>query len=91
MSSGTPVTLKVKHLSPTSLTRFHYSISKRKLPRAVDRNLAKRRARAVISKLSQRLKPGFEVTLFLEPALITLPFDEVESEIVFLLEKARIL
>jgi ribonuclease P protein component len=91
MESGTPATLKLKRLAGASLSRFHYSISKKKLSRAVDRNRAKRRARAVVTSLRGRIAPGYELTLFLEPAMITLPYADLKAKIVFLLEKARIL
>ncbi len=66
--------------------------SKRNLKRAVDRNLARRRIRAVLDEL----KPGWRSAsrriqgkIYASPEMMTLPFLELKQQIRFLLTKLK--
>ncbi|MCE5256247.1 MAG: ribonuclease P protein component [Spirochaetaceae bacterium] len=55
---------------------------------AVERNRAKRRAREAWRLIKHRVSPGFDVAIVLYPENAT--FDEVSSDLFFLLRKAGI-
>lgn len=79
-------------LEESEAKRFSVVISSKTVKRAVGRNKIKRRLRAVIYKHLAELIPGRATIIWVKSAeLATRPFPQVETEVVELLEKARLL
>jgi ribonuclease P protein component len=84
--------LAIKYLK-TNLpeTRIGFSVGKSYSKKAVDRNSARRKMRAVVSKELSRIKPGFDIILFIQPHKKTLSFSESLLAISALLKKSDLL
>ena len=58
---------------------------------SVGRHLIKRGMSSMVEKLLITIKPGFSVIFLAKKDISTLPYIDIEKEIIELLEKARIL
>jgi ribonuclease P protein component len=58
---------------------------------SVGRHLIKRRLIAVVEKFLITIKPGFLVVVFVKKDISTLPFVEINKEVLELLKKAKML
>jgi len=87
------LSLRYRLVGPASggPSRFAFVVSGKKVKRAVDRNLIKRRARAIIRKHLTEIKPGFEAMIFLDDSFRTLAFTAAEEKLVSLLGRAKII
>lgn len=64
-------------------------VAKRELPRAVDRNLLKRRLREIMRPKMASYSPGTTVVIRVFAASLTLPFNELEDQLQGLLLRAQ--
>lgn len=65
-------------------------VAKKQLSRAVDRNLVRRRIRAVL----QEINPGWrklEGKIFARPEMMTMPLPELKRQIELILKKAKLI
>mgnify|MGYP003396318032 CR=1 FL=1 len=69
--------------------RFGFIISKKTLPKAVDRNLLKRRIKAVLQKIYKQVKPA-DILFFPQRDLLKQKFAKVGQEVETLFTQARI-
>jgi ribonuclease P protein component len=69
--------------------RFGFIVPKKTLKNVTDRNLIKRRLKALISRYSDGIKP-VDILFFPKPGTIKLKFPDLEKEFLDLLQKARI-
>ena len=76
--------------SPDLPSRFSVVVSSAVVRKAHDRNLLKRRARAVIEAALPGLKTGAAGAFFAKKGAGTLPFPELATEIELLLKNARL-
>jgi ribonuclease P protein component len=72
-------------------TLFSFVVPNKVKKTAVGRHLIKRRISAVVENLLTTIKPGFLVIFFAKKDVSSLPFGEVEKEIVELMRKAKLL
>ena len=72
-------------------TAFTFVVSGKAAPRAVDRNLLKRRGRAILRTLLPVLSPGYLCAFFFKKEAVGQPYRVLSAEIRELLTKARIL
>ena len=72
-------------------SRFAFVVSGKKVKRAVDRNLTKRRARSIVRKHLAEIKSGFEAMIFLDDSFRTLAFAAAEEKLVSLLRRVKII
>jgi ribonuclease P protein component len=63
--------------------------SKRNLKRAVDRNLTRRRIRAVLNELKPDWRRTLQGKIYASLEMMTLPFPELKRQIRFLLTKLK--
>ncbi len=89
--SSPPLVARIIPRKPSGPTQIALVISAKKVKKAVTRNFIKRRARAILIKLRQQLKPNFRAVVFLDPTWSTVSFVECEKQLVFLLQKAKML
>lgn len=97
---GTSLYLKLLPITPTKSakslenvvvpTLFSFVVPNKVKKTSVGRHLIKRRLTAVVEKLLITIKPGFLAIIFVKKDVSTLPFVEVEKEVVGLLRKAGI-
>ena len=66
-------------------------LPKRQLKRAVDRNRARRRVRAALDQIEPGWRQGLTGIIYLNQEALTLPFPELRTKVVFLLQKAKII
>ena len=98
---GTSLYLKLLPPTPTKSAKtpeevsepgqFSFVIPNKIKKTSVGRHLIKRRLTAAVEKLLITIKPGFSAIIFVKKDISTLPFTEVEKEVVELLKKAKIL
>lgn len=87
----------IKHtylrLAPVELDHsvFAFIISSKQVKRAVDRNRIKRRARDIVAKMIDKIKPGFCVLIYFKPQNADFKYSEMEQELTNLFKKAKIL
>jgi ribonuclease P protein component len=70
---------------------FGFVVPNKVIKTAVGRHLLKRKMTAVVEKLLITLKTGSSVVIFAKKDVSTLPYLEIEKEILELLKKAKIL
>ena len=84
------VTLKKE--DPTlNKSKFAFSASKNVAKKAVARNKLRRRGYSAIRNLMTRVKPSFLAVFIFKKGSDGLSFKEIEKEVVFLLQKSRLL
>ena len=72
--------------------QFKYMISiGKKYGNAVLRNKAKRRVRSIIYKTSQKFIDKLSLAIVIKPEFINLTYNQIEENLTFLLQKAKIL
>lgn len=86
-----PFSVKVLAADASQPSQFAFIVPSKSVKRAVDRNLVRRRARAVVEALLTGLKPGYKAAFFISAPALTLTQEELTQKIVFLLNKAKIL
>lgn len=69
--------------------RFGFIIPKKLVPKAVARNLIKRRLKAVLQKRASDLKP-VDVLFFPRPQILKLTFSQLQQEIELFFDKAHL-
>lgn len=89
--STPPLSIKVWRPAGEVLSRFGVVVPAKKVRRAVDRNLLKRRGRAVLASLYPQLIPGTWVALFLDKTQLTSDFAEFTTNIKALAAKAKLI
>ncbi len=70
---------------------FSFSISKKVLKKAVDRNLYRRRGYAVIRKVLSNIEYGFDLFFVYKKSKYPLEYSIIEEEILGLLKSARVI
>lgn len=73
-----------------TLTRFGFSISK-KVGKAVNRNLLKRRLREICRQHIAAFQPGLDIVLVARENAMELKFNELEKEVLNLGRRGKIL
>ncbi len=74
---------------PTS--RFGFSIGLKVHKKASQRNLLKRRLRAIVAAMLPRIKTGFDIAIIAKPPLKNLTFTQLDDRIVHIFNKAKLL
>lgn len=69
--------------------RFGFIVPKKVVPKVVDRNLLKRRIKAVLQKAAVKLRP-VDVVFYPQKALIKKSFSELSEEVESLISKAKL-
>lgn len=84
--------LSLRYLKKTDskASRFGFVVSSKVFKKSVDRNLLKRRMRAIIAKKLDMIKPGYDIILSARPSVKGKKFLEIENEIDKLLKKAKL-
>jgi ribonuclease P protein component len=72
------------------LSMFAFVVPNKVKKTSVGRHLIKRRASAVVEKHLSSLKPGLSIIIFAKKDVSTLPYKEIEVEIMELLKKAKL-
>lgn len=80
---------KVKNGLPDS--RFGFLVGTKISKKAVLRNKIKRRLREVTRLNNSRIVPGYDVVVFVRPDILEKDYQEIETCLLSLYEKARIL
>lgn len=73
--------LNLKFIPFIGPTRFFFVVSKKVSKLAVERNLIKRRSRAIINLNKDYLKPGFICVMMFKPEVRSLSFDQLTEEV----------
>ena len=71
-------------------SRFGFVISTKIYKKSVDRNLLKRRMRAIISKNIENIQSGYDYILSARPGVKGKKYTEIEGDIVKLFRKTRL-
>lgn len=74
-----------------SLSRFGFVVGTNVSKKAVDRNLVKRRLRAISAKHSKSIKSGFDVIVIAAPLSKSKTYKELENEALSLLKRLRLI
>jgi ribonuclease P protein component len=69
--------------------RFGFIVPKKSVKKVADRNLIKRRLKSLLTRHAQAIRP-VDILFFPKPGTIKLKFSDLESELVGILEKAKI-
>jgi ribonuclease P protein component len=85
------LSISPSQLGATAPTRFAFIISKKIAKFAVDRNLLKRKLVANIHPSLPKILPGFDVILYAKHSLLTADATLLNSEIIKILQKAKLL
>ncbi len=72
-----------------NLTRFGFIVPKKAVKQVTDRNLIKRRVKAVLTKHISEFKP-LDILFFPKPGTIKLKFADLEAELMDAFKKAKI-
>ena len=72
-------------------TKFSFSVSKKILKKAIDRNKYRRRGYSIINKHIKRVKTGYVCFFVFKKESTTVSFDNLEKEIVYLLTKSSVI
>lgn len=76
----------------SDLTHNRYGIvTSRRLGKAVARNKCRRRLRAILARLHDGLRQGFDVVVIARPSLVRQPFDEMQRILCGLLRQAQLM
>ena len=86
--NGTLFTMVVAR-SRTETIRIGFSVSKR-VGNAVQRNRAKRRMRACITPMIERLNGGCNLIVIAKPEVLNAPFAELQSQLETLLKRCGV-
>jgi len=70
---------------------LHLIASKKSLRLAVDRNRVRRRVRAALDQIRPDWRIKLKGKIFITPEMLTSPFPELKTRVVFLLQKAKII
>jgi ribonuclease P protein component len=81
----------IKDQESKAESRFSFVVSKKVSPLATKRNLLRRRGYSIIKKAWGRIPPSFTCIFILKKGVGALSFKDFEKEVLFLLEKARII
>lgn len=73
----------------TDLVRMGFSINK-KVGKAVERNLIKRRLRALYSDNYQRIKPGYDLVLVVKPNVNKMNYKQLRSAFIHILKVSKL-
>jgi len=74
-----------------TLTRVAVVVSKRVDKRATVRNRIKRQVRGMIEGVYQKLKPGIDVVIIVNPAALNISRKDTETRLIYLLNKQAII
>jgi len=74
----------------TKESRFSFVIPKKAVKKAVSRNKLRRVGYGIIQKNLPNIKRGYLIGFFFKKNVINIPKTEIENEIIFLLNKARL-
>ena len=88
-SQSTPLMTLVCAKSRRETVRIGFSVSKR-VGNAVQRNRAKRRMRACITPMVNRLKGGCNLILIAKPEVLDAPFSELQQQTETLVRRAGV-
>ncbi|MFA6525122.1 MAG: ribonuclease P protein component [Patescibacteria group bacterium] len=85
-------TLSLRYLlkGKSENSRFGFVISSKIYKKSVDRNLLKRRMRAIIKKQIENILPGYDFIISARPGVKNKKFTEIEKEIERLFRKSRL-
>jgi len=77
--------------NPALKTRFAFVMSKKEEKRVTQRNLAKRRFRAIVKEYQAQVKEGLDVVIMIKAKALTLNFQELKTEASRLFKEAKLL
>jgi len=83
--------LKTKKIADQTPRKVYFSVSKTVAKKATDRNLLKRRSKAIVRKHITEFKKGYIYFFSFKKGADKASFGELELEILDLLKKSRIL
>jgi len=83
--------LSLQKQTKEPLIKFSFVVSSKVSKKAVLRNKLKRRGYYVIKKFLPSIKPGYFVVFFLKKDIVGIPFVDFEKQILFLLNKAKLI
>ncbi|MFH1207684.1 MAG: ribonuclease P protein component [Patescibacteria group bacterium] len=73
------------------VTRFGFSIGLKVHKKSTQRNLLKRRLRAIAASLLPKMKPGYDIAIIAKPPLKDLTFLDLRAHIISLFIRAKLL
>ena len=96
MKDGVFVSLNGVYLKYTvkkdpSPSLFAFVVPKKVKKTSIGRHLLKRKMTAVVEKVILNIKNGYFIIIFAKEGVCTLPYNEIEKEILNLLKKANLL
>ena len=80
----------IRRLKTTFPARFSVIVSHKVSTKAVERNLWKRRSRAIISKFKDQIKNNYYCLLYLKPTIKTLSFKQLSDSIKDIFNRAKL-
>lgn len=86
-------TLTVRYVHNARRTENRYSVivARKILKKAVQRNRLRRRIYEIIRRRMPAIRPGYDITVTVfSPDLLTAPHDELESQVITALERAKL-
>ncbi|HJL55829.1 MAG: ribonuclease P protein component [Candidatus Pacebacteria bacterium] len=83
------VSFKMLHMPSIGKSSFYFVVSGKVIKKAVKRNLFKRRGRSIAK--SSGVKPGYVGAFFAKKGAGTLEYDKFKTEVLDLLQKAKLL
>lgn len=81
--------IRVHHSLNQNIPRFGFIVPKKVLPKAVDRNLLKRRIKAILSRIHKDLKPA-DILIYPQATLLRKTFAQISEEIKNLISAAKL-
>ena len=73
-------------------THFRFALSiGRKYGKAVDRNLAKRRIRMIVSEQKERIFPNKQFVIVIKPLASSLNYQEIKTKLIDLMIKSKLM
>ncbi len=81
--------LRIRFNTNQNMIRFGFIVPKKTLAKAADRNLMKRRLKAIFQKHLSHIKPS-DILCFPQKSSLNLKFKDLEEEVLNILQKGRI-
>jgi ribonuclease P protein component len=84
------VSLRYLQKRGADVSRFGFVVSSKIFKNSVDRNLLKRRMRAIVGKRMNKIRTGYDIIISARPAIRDKKYTEIEENIERLFIKARL-
>lgn len=76
---------------PIAKPLIYYRIGKKVVPKAVDRNLLKRRLKEIMREYKDKIPPGTSLSIGVSENIIKKPFQQLKADLILTLSKAHLL